>query len=104
LVPYLKGIHLTLESWRANRDEEGWGKPQDTDDNFMFNDSWEEMKDLEDAPKTVEAVPRLRADLAFLIELTKNKEPPVICDRPSEYVWVEYSAGDASGGGLGSVF
>ncbi|KAL7559218.1 hypothetical protein ACA910_013109 [Epithemia clementina (nom. ined.)] len=24
LTPYLKGIHLTLESWRNNRDKEGW--------------------------------------------------------------------------------
>ena len=24
MVPYLKGIHLTLDSWRKGRDEEGW--------------------------------------------------------------------------------
>ena len=24
LTPYLKGVHLTLETWRGNRDEEGW--------------------------------------------------------------------------------
>jgi len=24
LVPYLKGIHLTLDSWRPNRDDDGW--------------------------------------------------------------------------------
>ena len=24
LVPYFKGIHLTLDSWRENRDAEGW--------------------------------------------------------------------------------
>ena len=24
LVPYFKGIHLTLESWRDHRDEDGW--------------------------------------------------------------------------------
>jgi hypothetical protein len=24
MVPYLKGIHLSLDSWRANRDEDGW--------------------------------------------------------------------------------
>ncbi|KAI2495932.1 hypothetical protein MHU86_18586 [Fragilaria crotonensis] len=24
MVPYLKGLHLTLDFWRANRDEEGW--------------------------------------------------------------------------------
>jgi hypothetical protein len=29
LVPYLKGIHLTLDSWRANRGDDGW--PVDDD-------------------------------------------------------------------------
>ena len=24
ITPYLKGVHLTLESWRPYRDEEGW--------------------------------------------------------------------------------
>jgi hypothetical protein len=24
LTPYLKGLHLTLDSWRPGRDEEGW--------------------------------------------------------------------------------
>jgi hypothetical protein len=24
LVPYLKGIHLALDSWRPNRNQEGW--------------------------------------------------------------------------------
>ena len=24
MVPYLKGIHLSLETWRGGRDEEGW--------------------------------------------------------------------------------
>jgi hypothetical protein len=24
LVPYLKGIHLTLDSWRSGRNEDGW--------------------------------------------------------------------------------
>lgn len=24
MVPFLKGIHHTLESWRSNRDEDGW--------------------------------------------------------------------------------
>jgi hypothetical protein len=27
-VPYLKGIYLTLNSWRPDRDEFGWGIPQ----------------------------------------------------------------------------
>ena len=28
LVPYLKGIYLSLNSWRSGRDEEGWLTPE----------------------------------------------------------------------------
>ena len=28
LVPYLKGIYLTLNSWREGRDKEGWMTPE----------------------------------------------------------------------------
>ena len=28
LVPYLKEIYLTLNSWRNGRDAEGWGTPE----------------------------------------------------------------------------
>eukprot|EP00980_Cylindrotheca_fusiformis_P031012 scaffold25703_cov171-Cylindrotheca_fusiformis.AAC.1 len=27
MVPYLKGIHLTLDGWRKFRDDEGWKLP-----------------------------------------------------------------------------
>ena len=27
LMPYMKGIYLTLNSWRPQRDEEGWKNP-----------------------------------------------------------------------------
>jgi hypothetical protein len=27
MKPYLKGFHLSLESWRGNRDAEGWKLP-----------------------------------------------------------------------------
>jgi hypothetical protein len=28
LIPYLKGIYLTLNSWRPDRDKEGWKDPK----------------------------------------------------------------------------
>ncbi len=28
LTPYLKGLHLTIDSWRDNRDDEGWQMPK----------------------------------------------------------------------------
>ena len=27
IVPYLKGLHLTLDGWREGRDDEGWKDP-----------------------------------------------------------------------------
>jgi hypothetical protein len=24
MIPYLKGLHLTIDSWRPHRDEDGW--------------------------------------------------------------------------------
>jgi hypothetical protein len=105
LVPYLKGIHLTLESWRPNRDADGWGGKRDSDeDEFMYDDRWEYTEEIRDAPETVKIVPRLLSDLQCLVELTEQAEPPLVKDRPASYVWVEYGAGDASGGGLGSAF
>jgi hypothetical protein len=28
MVPYLKGVHLTLDSWREGRREDGWKRSQ----------------------------------------------------------------------------
>ena len=33
LVPFLKGVHLNLDSWRKGRDEEGWKKDKRSDSN-----------------------------------------------------------------------
>ena len=63
LVPYLKGIHLTLESWRSNRDSEGWGVTRDPEEGFMYDDRWEYAEEIRDAPETVKAIPRLLDDL-----------------------------------------
>ena len=34
-TPYLKGLHLTLDSWRPNRDSEGWKLPKGGRSNFQ---------------------------------------------------------------------
>ena len=40
IVPYLKGIHLTLDSWCPNRDEDGWKTKPAT------GPEWNEAEDL----------------------------------------------------------
>ena len=53
LVPYLKGIHLTLETWHGHRDEEGWklSDPKPHVDNPAYHthtyvDDMEEVDDV----------------------------------------------------------
>jgi hypothetical protein len=75
MLPYLKGLHLTIDSWRGNRDEEGWRSSEDGG-NLM-----EEIPDC--APSQVKAVPCLENDLQALEELTALEEPPWVRVRPS---------------------
>ena len=46
LVPYFKGIHLTLESWRDHRDEDGWKLNKNQIQNLI--DSTFGREDVED--------------------------------------------------------
>ncbi len=39
MVPYLKGFHLTIETWRGGRDAKGWKLPASDED------SLEELED-----------------------------------------------------------
>jgi hypothetical protein len=93
MLPYLKGVHLTIDSWRAHRDEEGW---RISDDRGV---SREEASDT--APERVKAVPRLVRDLEALEELTTAEEPPAIRVRPVATATVAFMYGDASGAGFG---
>ena len=95
LIPYLKGIYLTLNSWRSDRDKEGWKemkrRPQ------VNNKKYKREK----APKWVDVVPRLKHDMQALLELTCYKHPPDVPIR-SKHKHAMYLVGDASGAGFGS--
>jgi hypothetical protein len=95
MVPYLKGIHLSLDSWRANRDEDGWRR---------MNHVVEPRLDIEERvepPKFVEAVARLKQDVEALMSFTDVRAPPSVPIRPTS-VTVAHLWGDASGAGFGS--
>jgi len=69
LVPYLKGIHLTLDSWRPHRDSAGW------------KISGEDMLPFQPhactgAPSTVHAVPQLLDDIEALVTMFAPDLPP----------------------------
>ena len=106
MVPYLKGIYLTLNSWREGRDVEGW---PDSEMKRQFDEAREKVKDREGPelrskkghPVWSKAVPRLKDDLLALMRLTSYEDPPMIPVRPTNSAAC-YVVGDASGVGFGS--
>jgi hypothetical protein len=118
MVPYLKGLHLTIEHWRDDRDAEGWPdklRRRRTDAQILesFEDQMniaQAIRDLNEGsnpatpPLIVTPVPRLQDDVMCLLELFKSETPSIRCVRPTKCVWVVYGCGDASGSGFGSSF
>jgi hypothetical protein len=95
MVPYLKGLHLTLDSWRPNRDEDGWRLTSE------YEVKVGETNDPLVAPPRVKAVPRLADDLGALEELTEMTEAPKVQARPTATATAGFMFGDASGVGFG---
>ena len=98
MVPYLKGIYLTLNAWRPDRDSEGW--PIDMKTRASVKEKAGEQRRLL-PPKWVKPVQRLESDLRALMELTALEEPPRIPVRATNEKAC-YIVGDASGSGFGS--
>lgn len=118
--PYLKGLHLTIDSWRTDRDEEGYKKKKqrqiqanelhwkEAEEAFERGEDlelkgFEDAEKAEEAPETVEAVPRLRGDIEALVKLTAGAEPAVQECRVEGALSAVYIVGDASGKGFGSA-
>jgi hypothetical protein len=95
MIPYLKGLHLTIDSWRPNRDEDGWRVTSG------YEPKVDEGVNTLDAPPFVKAVPRLRDDLQALEELTETNEAPRVQVRPTATAAAGFMFGDASGVGFG---
>ena len=88
MVPYLKGIYLTSNSWRHGRDEDGWVISK------QLRDEMEELDGL--PPPFVQCVTRLKYDVEALMFLTCRSDPPEIPGR-ARYPRALYMVGDASG-------
>jgi hypothetical protein len=107
MTSYLIGFHMTIDSWRRGRDEEGWRLPLTawrTVENS--NNDWmgvEEVAPEEEAPVTVSAVPRLRHDVEALLKLLEPERPPLKRVRAKATAKVYYGFGDASGCGFGAT-
>ena len=71
ITPYLKGIHLTLDGWRPQRDSDMW--------KVVEHQEGEEPSHYPyptDAPMRLELAPRLPADLHCLLQLFAAPTPP----------------------------
>ena len=107
LTPYLKGLHLTLETWRPDRDIQGWKLPRNDWARLQMHLS-EQGIDADgfglsyaDAPSMIVRAPRLRKDLEDLSVLTKDAEPPLRVVRSKFLKANGVSFVDASGLGKG---
>lgn len=100
-TPYLKGLHLTIDGWRNDRDDDGW-KIATAYSNRVANGSLNIFSDTVKYPEYVVAVPRLKDDLEALKELTDGSSAPVVVVSSNRIYIVRYGFGDASGGGFGS--
>ena len=122
MVPYMRGFHNTIDSWRPNRDSKtGWytrrkgskrrklAVEEDGPDGSMEADVEETAVEFEEeglgenVPTTVRAVERLEGDLMALKVLLSAEEPPLRRVRCSERRNVFYGFGDASATGFGST-
>ncbi|KAL7575469.1 hypothetical protein ACA910_007367 [Epithemia clementina (nom. ined.)] len=112
ITPYLKGIHLTLESWRSDRDSEGWKMtPQEwaqiahRRDTDVEGGHTEYHDNYLDAPSQVTPAPRFAGDVAALEKLTESihpPPPPTVLVQPVGKAKAALMFGDALGTGFGS--
>jgi hypothetical protein len=71
MVPYLKGIHLTIDHWRPGRDDDGWKRTMAQMEAHLEHKRNSgivepEKPPAKEAPSLALPVKRLRADLACL--------------------------------------
>ena len=111
IVPFLKGLHLTIDLWRPLQNNDGW--------KFSHKEIWswlehqlgdgmaqEEIYKLLNvgAPSDVVPVEQFTQDLEFLSQFFESESPPRVLVRSQLVYVIKYGFGDASGKGFGSTF
>jgi hypothetical protein len=105
LVPYLKGIHLTLDSWWPHRDAEGWKISENSATMVVMAAHFQrDLPPAIGAPLQVTPAPKLLADFDALMLLFSPDTPPLRRTRPSATAVALYGFVDASGTSFGSTF
>lgn len=107
MVPYLKGLHATIDSWRAGRNVDGWKyadqrKWTEDPDPIEYDSRFGIVTESPNEPRFVFPVPRLAADVRCLAELTRYEKPPHRKVRMGREGRVVYGFGDASKQGFGT--
>jgi hypothetical protein len=104
--PFLKEIYLTLNSWRSQRDEDGWKIPDKRWVAYLAGceDAGSPVPSHDQAaPATVQTTPGFEDGITALAQLFLPDEPPCLQVRSSAILSVIYRFGDASGKGFGSA-
>ncbi|KAL7556743.1 hypothetical protein ACA910_008080 [Epithemia clementina (nom. ined.)] len=105
MVPYLKGLHLTLENWQPDRDDEGWGMTPNEFATYL-RENKPEWLDVDkehpqkSPPAKVSPVPRFKNDVMSLAALTSASKPPKVLVRPRAKAIAALMFGDAPGAGF----
>ena len=111
IMPFLRGLYLTMNSWRSMRDGQGWKLSRRAYDVYMSQarrsgeslDPGISIADEEEgAPPKVKAVPRLYGQLLALQLIFAGEEPGLRLIRGASVLELLYIFGDASGAGFGS--
>ncbi|KAL7580594.1 hypothetical protein ACA910_003715 [Epithemia clementina (nom. ined.)] len=107
MVPYLKGLHLTLERWRSNRDEEGrkmtpseWSMAMGNRGEDLHGGTYDHARN--NLPMNVVPVPQLKDDVDALVQLMQSSSLPRVLVQPIGTVVMAIMFGDASGTGFGT--
>jgi len=105
MIPYLNGLHMTIDGWREGRDEEGWRLPPSADATYASADTEGRSNDVTQVviPDRVSSVPRLRSDINALLRLSQSESAPCRRIRPKFSASVLYGFGDASGTAFGAT-
>jgi hypothetical protein len=78
--PYLKGIHLTIDSWRPFHSKDGWKMTLSELNEAMkdkLNVNEESVQMARPAPRFVKWVPRLKEDIEALTRFLSSEPPPI---------------------------
>jgi hypothetical protein len=109
-TPYLKGIHLTLDGWRAWRKADGWKMSLAEIQAHLQTPFADTPVDFSTPatttlkpPSRVHPVPRLTFDIAALLQLTSSPTPTRRRIRLTTSAVALYGFADASGQGFGST-